>query len=266
MILPMLDENNQKTYKSQGVVKHYIQLSRLQPAELTILELLRDRISQMKMLDLGVGGGRTTQHFSKLVREYIGIDYSPEMIAACQKRFSNGSQNIFLEIGDARDLSRFEDNSFDFILFSFNGIDYISHSDRLKVLAEIHRVGKPGGYFCFSTHNLQGIEPEFDWKKQVSFNPLTTYVNLVMFGIMRLFNSSITLNLLKSSAYVMLRDESHNFRLQTYYIRPQEQIKQLEAHFRETKIFSWKSGLELTSDSDLSSNFDMWLYYLCVIE
>lgn len=261
----MIDENNQKAYAAKGIVNHYTQLSRLQAAEETILELLRDRLSGMKMLDMGVGGGRTTQHFSKVVAEYIGIDYSPEMIAACQKRFSKFSKPILLEVCDARDMSRFPDNSFDFILFSFNGIDYISHSDRLQVLQEISRVGKPGGYFCFSTHNFPAMEAEFDWKNQLSLNPLKMYVNLMMWAIGRFFNRSINLTQLKSSDYAMLRDESHNFRLDTYYVRPPEQIKQLEPHFRDIKVYSWKTGLELTSEGDRCSSRDMWLYYLCTI-
>ncbi|ELP52058.1 methyltransferase type 11 domain protein [Microcystis aeruginosa TAIHU98] len=65
-------------------------------------------------------------------------------------------------MADARNLEQFADNYFDFILFSFNDIDYISHADRFLVLEEISRIGKAGGYFCFSSHNLQGIIPEFD--------------------------------------------------------------------------------------------------------
>lgn len=262
----MFDRNNQKTYQSQGVVKHYAQLRQLQPAEETIIQRLGDRLSSMKMLDLGVGGGRTTQHFAPLVGEYVGVDYSPEMIAACQKRFASSSRPIVLEVGDARDLSQFEENTFDLILFSFNGIDYISHGDRLKVLQEIHRVGKPGGYFCFSTHNLPSMEKAFHWRTQLSVNPLKTYVNLVMLGIMRLCNPSITLSQLKSSPYEMLRDESHNFRLKTYYVRPEEQMKQLAAYFKEIQVYSWKSGRELTSEEERSSNLDMWLYYFCMIQ
>jgi ubiquinone/menaquinone biosynthesis C-methylase UbiE len=264
--LPIIDQNNHKTYSTQGVVQHYAQLKQLQPAEATILKWLKPRLSQMKMLDIGVGGGRTTKHFAPLVGEYIGIDYSPKMIAACQKRFSTYSQPIRLEVCDARDLSRFPENYFDFILFSFNGIDYISHRDRLQVFEQIRRVGKPGGYFYFSSHNLQTMAPEFNWQKHLSFNPLKTYVNLAMWGILRLCNPGMTWNQLKSSGYAILRDESHNFRLQTYYIRPQEQVQQLTPNFRDIKIYSWKTGLELTGENDLYSNDDMWLYYFCVIQ
>ncbi|MBD2119389.1 class I SAM-dependent methyltransferase [Trichocoleus sp. FACHB-262] len=260
-----MDGINQKTYAAFSVVQHYAQLKLLQPAEETILELFRDRWSNMKMLDLGVGGGRTTQHFASLAVEYVGIDYSAEMVAACQKRFA-ASPDLRVEAGDARDLSRFADNSFDFILFSFNGIDFVSHSDRLKVFQEIRRVGKPGGYFFFSSHNLQGLELEFSLRKHLSLNPITTYVNLVLFAILRLINRSFTLEQLKASSHVIVRDESHNFRLKTYYIRPEAQIQQLAPNFSEVKVYSWKTGLQITSEAELRSNSDMWLYYLCVIQ
>jgi SAM-dependent methyltransferase len=45
--------------------------------------------------------------------------------------------------------------NFDFILFSFNGIDYVPACDRNAVFRELRRVGSKGGLFFFSTHNLQ---------------------------------------------------------------------------------------------------------------
>ena len=261
----MVEENNQKTYAASSIVRYYAYLKRLQPAEETVLAWLREQLFEMKMLDLGVGGGRTTQHFAPLVGEYIGLDYSPEMIAACKQRFSLTEPAVSLEVGDARDLSRFRDNYFDFILFSFNGIDYISHCDRLQVFQEINRVGKSGGYFCFSSHNIQSLEQEFDWRNKLSFNPVSSYVKLVMWAILRGYNLSINLDKLKASDYVIIRDEPHNFRLHTYYVRPAEQIHQLESHFQDIKIYSWKTGKDISIGSELTSNIDMWLYYFCVI-
>ena len=261
----MVDSNYQ-AYISREIVHHYSQLRQLQPAEQTILDFLRHEcsLSNMKMLDIGVGGGRTTEYFSSIVQEYMGIDYSEEMIAACQKRFPSQS-NIF-QVVDARDMSQFPDNSFDFILFSFNGLDVISHLDRLQVFQEVRRVGKSGGYFCFSSHNLQALEREFNWKNHLSLNPIKTYVNLIMFTILRVFNRSVSPKQIKDSNYEIIQDEPHNFRLKHYYIRPQEQINQLKADFDNIRIYSWESGLELATQQDLSANTDSWLYYLCEIK
>lgn len=263
--ITITNDSNQKTYTRSGVVYHYAQLSLLQPAEKTVFDLLASQLPNMRMLDIGVGGGRTTQHFAKVVADYVGIDYSAAMIAACQKRFPALSKAVF-EVCDVRDLSRFKDNSFDFVLFSFNGIDHASHADRLAVFREILRVGKPGGYFFFSSHNLQGLEQAFSIKNQLSLNPISSYVNLVMLALLRFLNRPLTVKQLKASTYAIVRDESHNFSLKTYYIRPQAQIKQLLRDFGEVKVYSWRSGLEITDEDTLAANSDMWLYYLCAFQ
>ena len=261
----LMSDKNKTTYSRSNIVRYYQQLAMLQPAEKAILEMFRDRLPTMKMLDLGVGGGRTTQYFATLAAEYTGIDYSTEMITACQQRFAHSPQSMSLKVVDARDMSQFDDNYFDFILFSFNGIDYVSHSDRLKVFQEIQRVGKSGCYFFFSSHNLQGIANEFDFKQQISLNLLKTYINLVMLALLKLFNPSVNRKKLEISDYLIIKDESHNFLLQTYYIRPTEQIKQLAPNFSNIEIYSWKTGQKILDLNNLSANSDMWLYYLSVI-
>lgn len=261
----MFDHNHQ-VFTARGIVQHYSQLHHLQPAEKTILELLTNEWSRMKMLDIGVGGGRTTPHFSRLVEEYVGIDYAQEMVAVCQKRFPQSSASRMFAVADARNMSQFQDNSFDFILFSFNGIDALSHLDRLKVFQEVSRVGKPGGYFFFSSHNMQGLEREFNWLNQLSLNPLKTYVNLIMLALLRCCNRSISLQQIKHADHEIIQDESHNFRLKQYYVRPREQLNQLATDFSNIKVYSWQSGLEIKTQQDLNVNADMWLYYLCRIK
>lgn len=258
-------KRNQETYEAPDIVEYYAQLKLLQPAEVAICDRLKDRLPGMKMLDLGIGGGRTTQHFAPLVAEYTGIDYSERMIAACRKKFDSSSPTIALEVGDARNLEQFASDSFDFVLFSFNGIDYVIDSDRLKILQEIHRVSKPGAYFYFSSHNLQGIAKEFAWRKQLALNPLETYTNLVMAGLLRFFNPGTTRDRLKNSDHLMIRDEPHNFRLWNYYIRPEAQIAQLlQAGFADIEVYSWRTGRVLEA-SDRAANLDLWLYYFCKV-
>lgn len=246
-------------------MRHYRQLRQLQPAETAVLNRFAAQWSTLKILDMGVGGGRTTEHFAPQVAQYIGIDYCPEMIAACQSRFARTLPSACFEVCDVRDLSRFADNSFDFILFSFNGIDYMSHAERQSLLPEICRIGKTGGYFCFSSHNLQGLEQAFNLKQQLRLNPLSSYVNLTMLALLRWLNRPLTLAALQAADHVIVKDESHNFRLKTYYIRPKAQLNQLAA-FGPVDVYSWKSSLPMTTAAALAANVDAWLYYLCAIK
>ncbi|MGB0564318.1 MAG: class I SAM-dependent methyltransferase [Spirulinaceae cyanobacterium] len=259
----MSSDNNQTVYNSAAIARHYAQLQQLQGAEQVILERLSPQLGQMTMLDLGVGGGRTTGHFAPLVAQYVGLDYAPAMIAACRERYSNSPYPLRLEVGDARDLSRFAAQTFDLILFSFNGLDYISHGDRCLALQEIHRVGKPGGYFCFSSHNLQGIEPLFRWRNRLRWNPLHNYVETILWALLRSVNRSLTPQGLTQRDYAIIKDEPHNFQLANYYIRPLAQLDQLAPNFKAVQIYTWQAGNEITETEGLLDNRDLWLYYLC---
>ncbi len=85
----------------------------------------------------------------------MGVDLSPDMIEACRRRFAGAPWNASFDVCDARDLLRFDSASFDFVLFSFNGIDTVGgRTDRRIALGEIHRVCRPGRRFCFSSSNL----------------------------------------------------------------------------------------------------------------
>ena len=83
---------------------------------------------------------------------YIGIDYSASMVAVCKQKYPETD----IRLGDATDLSEFDDHSFDFVFFSFNGIDTMSEQDRVKVYRAVHRVLDMDGLFAFSTLNKNG--------------------------------------------------------------------------------------------------------------
>src|SRR5690606_12109488 len=102
-----------------------------------------------RILDIGVGGGRTTPYLLDVSRDYIGVDYAPKMIKKCRAQYPS----VTFEVCDARDLSHFGPASFDLIFFSFNGIDYVDHADRIKILCEVRRVLTDQGAFVFSAHN-----------------------------------------------------------------------------------------------------------------
>lgn len=116
------------------------------------LEFLRPSLLAARVLDLGVGTGRTTALLAPAAAIYFGIDSSPEMIELARARHPGAD----LRVGDARELSDLPDGGFDLVVFSFNGIDSVDRAGRVRVLAEAHRVLAPHGLLLFSTLNLDG--------------------------------------------------------------------------------------------------------------
>ena len=237
------------------IARRYGKDSKLQKPENTILNICKNEFRNMAMLDIGVGGGRTSLHFMSLVGRYVAIDYSDEMIQVCKNRFPENKDQF--KIADVRNLSAFDENSFDFVLFSFNGIDYISHQDRLTAFSEIKRVLKKDGFFVFSSHNLQSDTLS---KINYSLNPVKLLENVIKFIYIKFSNNNI--EDLRRKGYALIKDGGHFFKLKNYYIKPQMQVSQLsELGFRHIKLYSLYSGDEITSGFEAVK--DPWVYYTC---
>ena len=136
---------NRKGYREESVVEHYRGRTDLFPGEAEFLRrYVRDGCS---LLDMGVGAGRTTAHLAGRT-DYVAIDWAPEMVRAARE----AHPGVRIDVGDATDLA-FADESFDVVLFSFNGIDCVDLVGRRRVYSEALRVLRPGGVFVFSSHN-----------------------------------------------------------------------------------------------------------------
>jgi ubiquinone/menaquinone biosynthesis C-methylase UbiE len=225
------------------------------------------------MLDIGIGGGRTTYHFASLTKEYVGIDCSDNMVKACGERFANASNVSFLTC-DARRMKLFEDDCFDFVLFSANGINTLDHEARMEALGEIRRVCKKEGVFCFSSLNLNGIGKFFSFTEGVS-ELFSVHGYFHLKTLMALSEKMATAFLtrflnpsprqLENVPYAVLFDGVWWpwFFSWNYYIRPEQQIRQLaEIGFQNVRIFSL-NGEEIKDWSNSQLVTDQWLYYLC---
>jgi len=250
--------SNWKAYRVDHIVDEYAKADHLQPAEQRILAELEGWLPTVRMLDIGVGGGRSAAHFAPRVKEYIGGDFSPQMVEACRQRFGEDDGRRFLVL-DARNLHQFEDGGFDLVLFSFNGIDEVPSEDREQVLREVYRVLEPAGVFVFSTHNLQTLPRLY---RLSGCGPLVRCIKrLVKIGLLLLINGPPSRYRGRPSA--VINDGIHRFRLRLHYIAPAVQMQRLrELGYAEIQSFGSDEGISIGEDA-LSKVDDPWVYFLC---
>jgi SAM-dependent methyltransferase len=152
---------NLQTYDAPDVVAEYAALDYLTPCERLLFDTYIKPGSAI--LDLGVGGGRTTAYLSRLASRYVGVDYAAAMIRACQTKFPG----LEFVVADAANLSSFSDSSFDVVVFAFNGIDYVlPDPSRRDCFKHIHRVLRRGGVVIFSSHNARAVLVYPTWNRE----------------------------------------------------------------------------------------------------
>ena len=87
----MTDVNIQ-TYSNSSVVDHYEKAEGLMPPERVLFSKYAK--GGMDILDIGVGGGRTTPFLAEKASRYLGLDYATAMVEACKppmlRSFVNG--------------------------------------------------------------------------------------------------------------------------------------------------------------------------------
>jgi 2-polyprenyl-6-hydroxyphenyl methylase / 3-demethylubiquinone-9 3-methyltransferase len=106
-------------------------------------------LSQIRLLDIGCGGGVLTEEFAAMGCRVTGIDISPRSIAIARKHAVRSGLSIEYHVGTAKDLP-FEPGSFDAV----SCCDVLEHIHEWKqVIAEAARVLTPGGLFFFDTIN-----------------------------------------------------------------------------------------------------------------
>ena len=246
-------QTNLQTYDAAEVAAHYAALEYLTPCEQLLFETYIKPGSAI--LDLGVGGGRTTAYLANLASRYVGVDYSVAMIRACQSKFPG----LEFVVADAADLSAFSDNSFDVAVFAFNGIDYVlPQQARRACLKHLHRVLKPGGILIFSSHNARAVLAPPRWNGERLRRVARTFSsgsNILYWMLLVILTSARSvLALCQSAAASLFRlvrripsrvfwrgegnlvDSVHGGLL-THYCTPERVIAELEAlHFQIERV------------------------------
>lgn len=131
----------------QKMARHYTSLmAHSAPLYSEICNRIRPHLSRdMNVLELACGTGQLSVPLSPYVRLWEATDYSPNMIAEAKKRVT--SSRLHFSVQDAAALP-YAPETFDAVVIA-NALHILQEPD--KVMAEIRRVLKPGGWLFAPT-------------------------------------------------------------------------------------------------------------------
>lgn len=232
----MRENVNHRYYETVGVAEEYGNDCDVTAAEELILEFLRHDARRESLLEIGIGGGRTTASLSAIAKDYVGVDYSRRMVELCRQKFDSAFM-----VCDARNMSVFECERFSTVVFWGNGIDEVNPSDRLLILNEIHRVLKKDGIFTFSSHNLAWNRIPAYMLDGFSLSRKTIRDNAMRAGLYVLGHAVRIWGKIRRKGYAVIweYEEPEKMAVPRYYIEQATQVRQLlDAHFDDVKVFA----------------------------
>ena len=262
--VPDMDAVNRQAWQQPDTVRIYRRLQGYtDPGEQAAIDFVTNEARSRPLLDIGVGGGRTTPLLKAISTDYVGIDYTEAMVQACKRQHPDTR----IEHMDARDLSRFADGQFALAMFSFNGIDAIDYADRRTVLREVHRVLQPCGRFLFSAHNRHGpghgevpkLQLQFSW------NPLKLGwrgLKLARSLGPSWRNYSRNRKLGEThEAWSIQNCSAHDFGIVVMYTSLTEQVRQLQdMGYTVEQVLSSETGQAVHDEN--SARSACWLHYV----
>jgi SAM-dependent methyltransferase len=258
-----MDPINREAWRDPSTVRWYRESEGwTDPGERAALGRVTAAAKDQPILDLGVGGGRTVPLLRAISRDYTAIDYTPELVLACKARYPDAR----VLHGDARDLSRFREGSFQLVVFSFNGIDSVNSDDRITILREVRRVLRPGGVFVFSAHNREGpgTREGFSLGVNLTRNPLKLAARLVRGALhaKRSLENHRRYSKLgyEGAGYSIANASAHHHGILIHYTSLGHQLRQLEVvGFRPGPlIFANEDGRPLSLGEDTR---DVWWFH-----
>jgi len=129
---------------------------------LTNIELMSRYIpKKSKILDVGAGTGVYSFHFTREGHDVTALDVVPKHVEEMKQKLldSGGLENLTVGVGNALDLSRFENETFDAVV-CFGPIYHLREpDDRKRCVSECLRVLKPGGILCIAYINSNYLVP-----------------------------------------------------------------------------------------------------------
>lgn len=122
----------------------YLELDQKRAREVIDEEEILGEVEGKSALILGGGGGQQSVAFALLGARTTVFDLSDEQLANDRKAAEHHAVDLSIEQGDMRDLSRFEDDSFDIVWQPYS-INFVPSVE--PVFSEVARVLRPGGLY-----------------------------------------------------------------------------------------------------------------------
>jgi ubiquinone/menaquinone biosynthesis C-methylase UbiE len=257
-----MSEAIKRAYDAPGAPESYGRNTTLLKAESFILSYLGDELKDKAILDIGVGAGRTVPYLSSLSKDYTGVDYSNSMLQHCAAKY----RDTKLLLCDARNMDIFGAGVFDVVFCCWNMLDDANHEDRCRTLKEIYRVLRHQGLFIFSAHNLDfKRRSAYKFRGFVSAQGPVELIKQNAVRIIRYFKGILNhLHYQRQEEhardYSIINDPSHSYSLLTYYIKKENQVRQLEQMGFSGIQMVDEHGSLITLDEDCR---DGWIYYIC---
>ncbi len=144
-----------RSHYDENPLKEWIRLQKRLPYEKYITVRMMERYIRpdSAILDIGGGPGHYSIHFAKQGHAVTLLDLSGENVRFAKKKARQYGVKITALQGDATDLSRFPDDSFDTVFLMGPLYHLMTEESRLQAIREAKRVLKPGG-FLFSSFIL----------------------------------------------------------------------------------------------------------------
>ena len=258
-----LDRINRSAWNSQDAMREFTtEKTFSDPGERAAFDWIGPRCTGQPLLDIGIGTGRTIPLMIAISNDYTGVDYTLKLLDVAKARYPE----LDLRHMDARDMSALPSGHYGLVDFSWNGIDCVDYADRVKILNEMYRVLRPGGYVLFSSHNRGGPgyrENIWQLLPQFTFNP-------VKFGwrtlrSMQRFQLG-TLNYVRHAklnhdygSYALKTAAAHNFGIVIVYTTLGEQRRQLaQVGLQCDAVFGSCEGNHIADDVEDS---DAWWFH-----
>lgn len=237
-----VDIINQRTMRSAVLEYSSIVEEDLNVQERAALGSVVEAIRGKRILDIGIGAGRTVRGLRAISADYVGVDYVQEMVEHCRSHFPD----VRFERVDARSMRQFRDGEFDLVFFSCNGISMVDHEGRIAILREVRRILSRQGVFIFSTCNRNSPQyeavfrfPELQW----TGNPAKLLVRSARFLVQSMDRAVNRLRYrgheVRTADYAIINDVCHHYRTMLYFITVEDQLRQLRSvgFDREVRVY-----------------------------